>query len=363
LRAQIDRLPLGRDMTVGRYLKKVVTGREILPATLERAEMVGGPRWIDDQTVQVRLEINGQRVKEALIQISALQQFKSPYTPAFIAEAARAWENQVFTANGTSGGAAVVERVRPAAEDVNWASVNDQTRRDAIAAARASADQRILDSLKPIQLAGGKTVGDVLANAAINDEMRRFLDSRPVSGVQFGEDRQVKVTLGVRPDEVYQAFRAAAVRAGAMPPDESAWFNVRDLFARQMAEPVGFSAPSPAPRPAQQQAAWSDQPPEWIRRQIDASATAVASASQLRSARVAETDAMRKLRAQLEALPLAKDVTVGSAAQSDPRIAEAIERTMDHARLYKVDYHEDGSVTAYVSVETMGLWGEISRGR
>src|SRR5687768_5296009 len=61
LRAQISTEQLGRGVTVGDVLRST-GGTDNFVKTLQRAQMIGGPRWLDDQTCQVRLEITGPRV-------------------------------------------------------------------------------------------------------------------------------------------------------------------------------------------------------------------------------------------------------------------------------------------------------------
>src|SRR5688500_5737051 len=68
LRAQIAREQVGRNVTVADILKST-GGNDNLVKTLQRSQMIGGPRWLDDQTCQVRLEIAGPRVAAALLQI------------------------------------------------------------------------------------------------------------------------------------------------------------------------------------------------------------------------------------------------------------------------------------------------------
>jgi hypothetical protein len=374
LRDQINHLPLGREMSVGQYLSTMRGSDDILDKTLQRSEMVGGPRWLDDQTVQVRLQISGARVAQALIQIAASHPRSnlsnvpwSPYSPEFVEHETRIWSNRTFMATGTSTGGKFISAVRPPMEDANWVGVSDETRRQAIDAARASADQRVLDSIAPIQLAGGKTVGAVLADPIVKTDVEAFLNSRPVRSVQFGSDRRVTVTVGVRSDDLFDAFRAASVKVGAMSNDESAWFGVREQFARTMAEPVGAATPSaPAATAVSEVRAVTfdvNHPPQWVYHQIEAVGSAPPAGSKLRTARQAENDANRRLRSQIEALPLDNSLTVGQVARSDPRVRNAIEHAMDRAQLYKVDYHEDGSVTANVSLEPANLWGEIATGR
>ena len=56
LRAQITAETIGNGLTVQDLLDKTRTTKKFMQ-TLRRAQQIGGPRWLDPQTCQVRLEI------------------------------------------------------------------------------------------------------------------------------------------------------------------------------------------------------------------------------------------------------------------------------------------------------------------
>src|SRR5438046_8752958 len=64
LRAQVSAEPIGPGLTVQDLLDKT-HGTKKLMQTLRRAQQIGGPRWLDAQTWQVRLEIGGPSVAKA----------------------------------------------------------------------------------------------------------------------------------------------------------------------------------------------------------------------------------------------------------------------------------------------------------
>src|SRR5436309_9677177 len=61
LRGQVSAESLGPNLTVQDLLDKT-NGSKKLMQTLRRAQQIGGPRWLDAQTCQVRLEIGGPMV-------------------------------------------------------------------------------------------------------------------------------------------------------------------------------------------------------------------------------------------------------------------------------------------------------------
>src|SRR3954468_24416350 len=56
LRDQIGAESIGQGLTGNDPLKKTGTAKTF-PKTIARAQQIGGPRWIDSQTCQVRLEL------------------------------------------------------------------------------------------------------------------------------------------------------------------------------------------------------------------------------------------------------------------------------------------------------------------
>src|SRR5215213_1486178 len=72
LKEAVARENLAPGVTVATLLDKT-KGHGKLLDTLRRAEQPGGPRWVDDQTCQVRLEISGAIVARELTNIAAAQ--------------------------------------------------------------------------------------------------------------------------------------------------------------------------------------------------------------------------------------------------------------------------------------------------
>src|SRR3954466_157910 len=69
IRADVEDEWLAPNLTVADFLDRTGAAGE-LTNTLRRAEQIGGPRWLDDQTCQVKLAIPGDRVAQALRDIA-----------------------------------------------------------------------------------------------------------------------------------------------------------------------------------------------------------------------------------------------------------------------------------------------------
>ncbi|MDQ3441346.1 MAG: hypothetical protein M3478_13455, partial [Planctomycetota bacterium] len=195
-------------------------GHDRLFKELSRAEKIGGTRWVDEKTCQVRLEISGARVAQALVSVAAAQPKKSPIAADVLAVKLKDWGARTFSATGSSTGAAEIEHARPGGESAAWASVSDEARRTAVAAAKDNAVNQALDSVRDVLLPNGKTAGDALKDPAVRDKLHQWLATRPVTQVEFRDDLNVGVELAAPPAEFFEAFRDA-LRAGE--PDAAAW--------------------------------------------------------------------------------------------------------------------------------------------
>ena len=77
---EIGRLSLSGRVSVGKLLRDTSSFDE-LRKTLRQSEQVGGPRWTDDRTCQVQLQVSGTRIATALSRIAAANPDRSPLSP------------------------------------------------------------------------------------------------------------------------------------------------------------------------------------------------------------------------------------------------------------------------------------------
>ena len=363
LRNQISQEPVGRNVTVGDVLA-ATNGAGTLRKTLCRAQMIGGPRWIDDQTCQVQLEMGGPRVAAALMQIVAANPEKSPIPADVLEVRLHDWDNRTFSAIGTSTGAAAAQNLRPVIDGVAWANVPDDARQQAIAAARQQAAHAAIDEIKPVALANGKTVGDVLAaDAAVKSAIEKWIAARPVTQVEFRDDLQVRVTLATNSDELLDAIRDAGKKNDVLAQlDDATWTRVRNDFATAVSPTSRGSARAGEPVPGKAHALPAEAP-SWINDQRSADGVGSEPRSPLKAARAAEAEAQDKLRAQIEMLPLARGLSIGDAAKQDARLNEAVDRAIVRARLSKPEYQANGSARVRATLDLGTLWEEISTNR
>jgi hypothetical protein len=76
----------------------------------------------------------------------------------------------------------------------------------------------------------------------VRDEVEKWLMDRPVTQVQFLEaQQQARVTLAVAGDELFDVFRATALKqANALGPiDDATWDRVHDEFVSRVGPAAG----------------------------------------------------------------------------------------------------------------------------
>jgi hypothetical protein len=331
---------------------------------LHSADQIGGTRWLDDQTCQVRLEVRGADVARALLELADKHPKAVPVSLAVLRERLKSWNDRTFPATGSSTAGAAVERLRPDDSQVAWRAVGDKDRCAAINAARRNAAERVLDSVRPIDFADGKKMADVLATPAINDAVGKWLGSRPITSIEFRDDLEVRLTLAAAPDELWSTLRAGLERQSDVPAprSEAQWDQMRKQVEDRMAPPVG-RAVAVAGQAGAAAVAIPLEPPAWADDIADAEGSATAASSpKLRTARAAEAVALEHLRGRINALPLTAKLTLGDAARQNPRIEAAVSRSLSRARLSKVDYDSPtpGAVRVKMTLNLADVWRELA---
>jgi hypothetical protein len=359
--AAVDRLAddingqsINTALTVETFLDRTDSHPQ-LQSVLGQAQQIGGPRWIDAQTCEIRMDIAATVVRAELRLIAATHPRTTPISPDDLMRDLKSWDAMVFSATGTS--TASIDMIRPPPGSAAWQSVSDAQIRQSVAAARLDAANRMLASIASVSLAGGKTIGDALAIESVRQAMTDWIDTQPITSADFQDDQQVQVTLAVSSQGMAEKLRSvlSGRRDLPLPADDNGWASVADGISRELSAPVGSGgAGIVATRPVG--IALPDPPPDWIFRQLDASASATAD-SPLLSARAAEVAATSNLRQQILQLPLGQGHTLRDLAAGNPAIADAIDRTLARsAHVYSVDYEPDGSAAVRVSLDLQDLW-------
>lgn len=362
LRREVLATPVLADLTVGEFVSRA-GAEKALEQALERAQQIGGTRWIDDRTCIIRFELEGSAVADALVRAAAKAPDKSPLPPDALTKRLEKWKTRTFSATGASTAAQYIMDIRPPADaDPRWREIPEAQSREAVSAARSDAVRRVLEGLKSVELGEGKTVADALEVESVRQALQDWLVKRPVVGLEFGDDLDVKIKIAAPADEMWEVFRKALAAQNEVPApvDEQGWQRLRNEMLGRAGAAVGRSF-VPAAEQAAPRTPLPEQPPRWVFEPMDAAGSARGPAKSLKTRRSAEEDAHRRLREQIEALPLTPEMTVGEAAQADPYVREAISRSFLNARTYRARFGED-VVEVRVSFDPRDLWRQLEAG-
>lgn len=357
--------PLAEGVTIGDVVDRAAARPRLLKA-LEQARQIGGPRWLDPDTAQVRMELEGKVVAATIREIAASHPEALPITLTEMEPALKELAERTLTTTGSGATAATLEEVKPVGLSRAWDGIDEEARKAAIRAAKYDAVVSVIDSVSDIRLPSGQRLGEILRdrNYPLRRELEAHLMARPVTAVRFGDDRQVEVTLSAPPVETFAVIRRTL---STMPHGrdltEAQWAEIREQFLMDISVATGLGAvPTTATvLPIQPTVQLPTQPPVWIGEMIDAEGTSDAIDTKLKTARAAEQQAIDKLRQQVLQLPLTPDLTIGQAAERDPQLAQAVDRALQRSRTYKSDYHADGRVVVHTSLELRDVWEQLSQ--
>jgi hypothetical protein len=362
LKRDIRAATLTPNLTVGDFVSQTDSG-DALDETIQGAQQIGGPRWIDDQTCQVKLEVPGAKVARSLVSIAAVRPRQSPLPAAALEQRTSNWKQRSFTATGTSISADRVPVIRPSDPNLRWSGITDDDRRQAVAAARQDAARKLIDSIRPIELSPGKTVGDVVSREQVQKAVTDWVSSQPVVQLRYDDNMELELMVATPPDELLETVMSSAshTQGTTLPSDRASIEALQRAFSRHMTAAVGRAKVTRADGATTTAAAIElpDRPPEWVFQSLDAEATAQPARTRLLTQSAAAGKATDLLRARVNALSLTPDMTIEQAAGANPRIAAAVERVVLRARLYKVDYNADGTAMVRMMLDPRDLWTEL----
>jgi hypothetical protein len=356
---QVSELPLTASINVGRFLQILDKRGELTTDIALANETIGAPRWMDNYTCQVQLEVATPPVMNALVRMAAANPKTTPVSAIQIQRATARWPRQ-FIATGSATSNTII-RFRPS-DSVAWRTVSDPARQKALNDAKTAASRLAMNSVSPVRLSDTKTLGDTFAVRDVGAAVDSWLSHRPVTRVDFKDDLQVEVSLGIEEHDFFNVVREAVKRQSAVPvpPAESQdWNRIEKDFSSQFKAPIGRASAGEAPPPPKAQPHLPKMPPDWINQQMQVEGSAKGAGPLLQTRAEAQRDASAKLQNRIENLKLA-DTTLRDLAKADPRIAKAIAQGVSTARIYKTDYL-DGAVTIHLMCDMRDVWDQLRR--
>lgn len=351
LRAEVLRTPLSSGLTVGDFVERT-RSRPRIDSLLDRAEQVGGPRWPDEQTCQVRLELRGAIVADELVTIARDAGGAAPLSAEEVAKAVLPLRERVFNASGVSVSADAIERV-PAVGDGPWASVAASSRAEAVRSARQSALEQAQATIDAMVLPDGSTLGERRrADPRLDESMRGFFAARPLVPLGWDDDLTARVAVTI-PVEAFGDSLSRLV-PGA---DEPAY---RDRLAAQLRHQprliVGAAKVIAPVQPAGENVVSA---PAWSRGLILVEGSAAPAATRLQTIRAAEREAQQRLRETVMALPMGDGSALSRQVAARRSIGMAIERSLSLSNTARITFHADGSATVQVVLDGRTLWQAI----
>lgn len=322
-------------VTVGSFFKTMRAVNR-LNQLVAAAEPVGGVRWVDDQTCQVRVELQAGLVAETILSLALADPNRTPIPYARLESRLRDWHRRSFSA---TGGSVTVDRAVGLADaTAAWRGVSPAARREALLSARVDAGRRAVESLANVD-------PQLTDDDARRDALLAWATEQPLTGVRFGDDQTVEVTMTVPP-----------------PPDAARPPNAETDPVTQAIRVTGRArAVGDAPERGSATRRPPLRTPDWVSELIEAGATAdpVEGRPALKTARAAERAASDALRGRIERLSW-EGGTLADAAGADNAVARALDRAVAAARVVRVDYRADGSVAVRLMVDGRVVWREVS---
>jgi hypothetical protein len=354
LRRDVAAAQIAPSLTVGQFLEKTKSDDD-LTEVLREAEKIGGTRWLDDKTCQVRLELPGGDVADALIAIAAAHPREAGIPADVLRDRVDRLRETTFAATGIS--TCALEGLRPPPGNIAWQNVSEKATRAALKEARRDAVAQVIDALRAPQL----KLEQALADEKFRSAVESWLLSRPVTSTDFQDDLEVRVTMAVDRDSLWEAIVDAAKdrKDITIQPDENARRVILDKISSSVIGSAVAKADGSAPATVHASVAIPSQPPRWVIEQVDAKGASRAVNGRLKTARAAENAGRDKLRGKIEELSLSRNLTLGDAAKRDPRVKAAIDRAVEHARPRKVNYLSDGGAEVSFTLDLRDLWYEL----
>jgi len=328
-----------------------MNGQDLFTAAVSAARQVGGPRWVDDSTCQVRMDLPADRVVDVLETLQQSNPNRSPVSFDDLVFKRKVWRQKVFSATGTS---ITFDRAMALNPPSSWRGVTTDARRAALESARRDAARRGIDAAATCVSRDAPAVLAALSNESVRADLERWAAERPITSVRYRDDQNVEVSLAIAPDDLAGALRGVG---GEIDPAE--WERAARRLAGLPRIVTGRASVGAAPPRVFAMSAPAvvipSAAPDWAGQQLTAEATAEPQQTALKTARTAEALATGKLRERIEMLSW-NDRTLGSAAREQPALADAIDTAIATARVSSVDYLADGAVRVRIMLSGQQLW-------
>jgi len=342
-------------------------------ALLAGARQVGAPRAIADDVMQVRLEINGVKLRQVLATIAATKPERSPIPPQRLQLLMSEWDQKTFTAVGSSLGEFAIDpsmqspTTRPTDDPSSFPQQGSRFRENPIV------------QINALNAMAGFTPADhqvELENAARHDAAERFvqrLEHDPALS-KAGLDQLFQVP------EKRLAFVDEIARSKAEVIDASTYTSRVELhldskaIVLQVEKLIGANAPveladavaihAPvavgfASVPQEDSPRSGFITPAWAVDPVNVEATNSGVGTPLQTARAAERSARTALAEKILTLAVDEKHTIRDVVIEDEVIRLRLESLVQDAQLAGIDYEVGGAVRVRISVDGSRVWAAL----
>src|SRR5262249_14323856 len=141
LAGDVGAIEVAPGVPVREFIARMGAGAEF-DKMLKQVQQIGGPRWLDDQTCQVKVELAGEDVFGLLIDLATRNPGKTPIPADQLVDQRERWQRRSFQATA--------ESFTPEMSDA-WRTVDESARQAAVDAARQNAVEQVLLTIKPVK--------------------------------------------------------------------------------------------------------------------------------------------------------------------------------------------------------------------
>lgn len=350
LRGQVMIAEVSPGLTVRGALQRVKQSDRV-GELVASAVQLGGARWVDEQTCQIKLHLDapvmGQRLKAI-----AIESHDAPLVGLIDQAMAGSWKDVSFEATGTSVPPDRVMALMPMALPRVWESVSPDERKKCVSAGHQKAVDEIIQKLIDMRYDNRTNVGTHL-NKDSRAKLQGWANQLPITRAVYRDDKQVEIQVYV--DQTSLRDKLKALMPSDAPPTTQFSQHV-DALPHIVIGTASVTA-------AQSANVAALNVPTWIDNVLTSHASAKGGATKLLTAREAENQAIAKLRQSIESLPMDAQSTIGDRAKSEAKYSRALDRLIERSRVSKVNYQADGSVDVTITLDPNEVWDEVANWR
>ncbi len=330
-------------------------------ALVSDSQSLGGPRWIDQDVVQVRVQLSGSRVVQSIEPLGKMGTTK--LSDDDLKRLKSDWAKRNLQATGQAIPPSKIPVVVAQSQSPAWRGIPQQSRMETANRARDAAIESIVKYSSGIELESGKTIGSSYGSTDAMKNLYAWAATMPATRVAMADDQQVELSLYI--DKEGLKKQLAGMLTSDLQKQKELISKLDDAIKAMPTTMLGKAAYS-NPQALTQETNTSeihgmpDWMAGWMSEPLQAEGSASNTAGKLRAAREAEQTAQQSLRKKILSLKIDESTTIEQAISTNPNLNKAVDRAITRAKVYQVDYNPDGSVVTRVTLDPNELMDELN---